>query len=263
MNENSRAFIVDSHCHVVKEYFADDQTEVMERAIDSGVRFFVNPGVSLADAPEVIELTRKYDHLFGGVGVHPHEAKTWNSESETLLRKFASEPKIVGIGECGLDYYYNLSEPETQREVFASQIRIACDLDLPIIVHCRDAWTECMDIIEEAGKGKVRGVFHCFTGGPELLTRIARLNFFISFSGIVTFKKSEQIQRAAELAPEDRILVETDCPYLAPQKVRGKKNEPSYVWMVAEKVAELRNKSVEEIAEKCLTNAISLFRLPV
>ncbi len=262
MVEGNRGSIVDSHCHVVKEYFSDDQTEVMERAITSGVRFFVNPGVSLADAPEVIELTRNYPALFGGVGVHPHEAKTWNEESEAQLRKFAAEPKIVGIGECGLDYYYNLSEPETQRAVFASQIRIAVDLDKPIIVHCRDAWVECIDIIEEAGQGKVRGVFHCFTGGPELLPRIAKLDFFISFSGIVTFKKSEQIQKAAELAPEDRILVETDCPYLAPQKVRGKKNEPSYVWMVAEKLAELRNQPLENIAESCLRNAISLFRLP-
>ena len=251
--------VVDSHCHVVKEYFAEDQTEVIERALSSGVKFLVNPGVSLADADEVLALTQKYGPLYGAVGVHPHEAKTWDENSEEKLRHYTAQPKIVGIGECGLDYFYNHSEPDIQRQVFAAQVRLATELDLPVIVHCRDAWSECMDIIESAGQKRARGVFHCFTGGPDLLPRIAELGFYISFSGIVTFKKAEAIQKAAELAPEDKILVETDCPYLAPQKVRGKRNEPSYVWMVAEKVAELRKKSLEETASSCLKNAQALF----
>ncbi len=252
--------VVDSHCHVVREDFADDQSEVIERALAGGVKYLINPGCSLADADEVLALTQKYEPLFGAVGIHPHEAKTWDEKSEQRLRDYASHEKIIGIGECGLDYFYNHSEPDVQQEVFAAQVRIALDLDLPVIVHCRDAWDECMDIIEREGKKKVRGVFHCFTGGPDLLPRIAELGFYISFSGIVTFKKSEEIQKAAAQAPEDRILVETDCPYLAPQKVRGKRNEPVYVWMVAEKVAELRNTPLEVTAASCLQNARTLFR---
>jgi TatD DNase family protein len=255
------ASIVDSHCHVVKEYFPVDQAEVIERAISSGVQYLVNPGVSLADAAEVLELTQLYEPLFGGVGVHPHEASTWDETSEAQLRYYAAFPKIVGIGECGLDYFYKHSEPDTQRKVFAAQVRLAVELNKPVIVHCRDAWSECMDILEESGQGKVKGVFHCFTGGPELLPRIVQLGFYVSFSGIVTFKKSAQIQNAAQLISDDRILVETDCPYLAPQPVRGKRNEPSYVWLVAEKVGQLRSQSTVEIAATCADNAKTLFGL--
>jgi TatD DNase family protein len=260
--ENPQGSVIDSHCHVVREYFAHDQAEVIERALSSGVKYLVNPGCSLADAEEVLELTRLYKPLYGGVGIHPHEAKTWDAGSEAKIKHYAGQEKIVGIGECGLDYYYNHSEPETQRTVFAHHVRIARELNLPVIVHCRDAWDECMDIIEEAGKNEVDGVFHCFTGGPELLPRIARLGFYMSFSGIVTFKKSEAIQEAARLAPSDKILVETDCPYLAPQKVRGKRNEPAYVWMVAEKVAELRGISLKEVADFSAQNTCRLFKLP-
>jgi TatD DNase family protein len=256
-----RSSIIDTHCHVVKEYFSDDQDEVIERAVSQGVSCLINPGVSLADAEEVLALTQKHPHLFGAVGVHPHEAKTWNNESEGILRQYAAEPKFVGIGECGLDYFYNNSEPEVQRRVFENQIRIASQLDKPLIVHCRDAWDECFTLIENAGEGKVRGVFHCFTGGPEHLERVNALGFYLSFSGIVTFPKSKNIQQAAEQAPIDKILVETDCPYLAPQPVRGRRNEPAYVWMVAEKLAELRKDSVESISARCLENAENLFAL--
>jgi TatD DNase family protein len=262
VNPSPKSSIVDSHCHLVQEYFPADQTEVIERAIESGVKYFVNPGVSLSKAHEVLELTNRYDQVYGGVGVHPHEASTWNDESEDKIRQMFSNQKMVAIGECGLDYFYNHSEPATQRSVFAAQVALATDLDKPLIVHCRDAWNECMDILEKHGRGKARGVFHCFTGGPELLPRIASLGFYISFSGIVTFKKSEMIQKAAQSVPSSKILVETDCPYLAPQKVRGQRNEPSYVWLIAEKLAELRNTSVERIAFDTSANAEELFRFP-
>jgi TatD DNase family protein len=258
----NNGFIIDSHCHVVKEYFAEDQDAVITRAIEKGVGQLVNPGVSLADADEVVQLTEKYEQLFGGVGVHPHEAKSWSAESEGKMRAVAGREKIVAIGECGLDFFYKLSEPEIQKDVFARQVRLACELNKPVIVHCRDAWDECLDILEREGRGAVKGVFHCFTGGPEILPRIKALDFFVSFSGIVTFPKSDQIQKAAPLVPLNRILVETDCPYLAPQKMRGKRNEPAFVWMVAEKIAELRGMTLEEAARACAENASALFSLP-
>ncbi len=258
----NNGFIIDSHCHVVKEYFPDDQDEVISRAFEKGVGQLVNPGVSLADADEVVLLTERFAELYGGVGIHPHEAKTWDDSSDSRIRTLAARPKIVAIGECGLDFFYKHSEPETQKEVFAKQVRLARDLNLPVIVHCRDAWNECLEIIEREGEGEVKGVFHCFTGGPEILPRIEAVDFFVSFSGIVTFPKSHQIQQAAPLVSLERILVETDCPYLAPQKMRGKRNEPSYVWMVAEKIAELRGITLAATASACAANARSLFALP-
>ena len=200
--------------------------------------------------------------LYAAVGVHPHEAKHWHAESESILLNAAKDPKVVAIGECGLDFFYNHSEAEKQKEVFATHVRIARELKMPIIVHCRDAWDECLDILEDHGQKKVKGVFHCFTGGPEIVPRIKELDFYVSFSGILTFKKSVEIQAAAPLIPEDRILVETDCPYLAPQKVRGKRNEPSFVWYTLEKLAELRATSSEATAKACVDNARELFALP-
>jgi len=254
--------IIDSHAHVVREYFSDDQAAVIDRAFQSGVVQMINPGVVLDNLDELWELADKYANIYVAVGLHPHEAKSWNAEAEALLIEAASRSKVVGIGECGLDYYYNNSEPEAQRQAFRAQIRIARALDKPVIVHCRDAWDDALSLLESEGGGAVRGVFHCFTGGPEVLPRVAALNFYISFSGIVTYPNAKSIQAAAKLAPIDRILVETDCPFLAPQKVRGKKNEPAYVWHVAEKLAELRQQSLEYICENCCTNTRTLFRLP-
>ena len=255
--------IIDSHAHVVREYFPDDQDEVLTRAFESGVVQLVNPGVVLGNMDELFELSRKYDQLFIALGLHPHEAKDWNEAADADLRAAAMKPKVVGIGECGLDFYYNHSDHESQRRAFSAQIRIARDLKKPIIIHCRDAWDEVITMLETEGHGQVRGVFHCFTGGPQLLPRIAALDFYISFSGIVTFKNAKEIQEAAREAPADRILVETDCPYLAPQKVRGKRNEPAYVWHVAEKVSELRNQPLEALCERCVDNTRALFGLPV
>ncbi len=254
--------IIDSHAHVVREYFPDDQDQVIARAFESGVVQMVNPGVVLGNIDELFELSRKYDRLYIALGLHPHEAKDWNASAEASLREAATQPKVVAIGECGLDFYYNHSEPDQQRHAFAAQIRIARELKKPIIVHCRDAWDEVMTLLETEGNGEIRGVFHCFTGGPQLLPRIAALDFYISFSGIVTFKNAKEIQAAAKEAPADRILVETDCPFLAPQQMRGKRNEPAYVWHVAEKVAELRNEELDALCARCVDNTRALFNLP-
>lgn len=254
--------IVDSHCHVVKEYFGEDQDLIISRACQSGVEYFINPSVTLNDGAEIIALSEKWQQIYAGVGVHPHEAKSWTTASAALLHNYCRHPKVVAVGECGLDFYYKNSVPEVQKAVFAEQIRLARQLEKPIIVHCRDAWGDAIALLKSEGQGEIAGVFHCFTGGPDLLAAIAELDFYVSFSGIVTFPKSQEIQTAAKQVPESRLLAETDCPYLAPQPVRGKRNEPSFVWMVAEKLAELRGTSVDEIGELCADNAKRLFRLP-
>lgn len=253
--------IIDSHAHVVKEFFADDQSEVIERAFNHGVSHMVNPGVQVEDIPELLALAEKHEKISIGVGQHPHEAKHFTSDFYDKMVDAVKNPKVVAIGECGLDFHYNNSDRESQLHAFKEQIRMARTHSKPIIVHCRDAWQEAFQLIEEEGKGEVQGVFHCFTGGPELIPDIKRLGFYVSFSGIVTFPNAKDIQAAAPLVPDDRVLVETDCPFLAPQKVRGNRNEPVYVWLVAEKIAELRNSNLEEVARLASENARRLFNL--
>lgn len=255
--------IIDSHAHLTWDSFAEDQTEVIERAFADGVVQMVQAGVDLKTIPEMFKLTEQYSEIFIGVGLHPHEAKLWNDEADSQIREAAEHPKVVAIGECGLDFYYNHSDRDAQLACFKAQIEIAREMNKPLIVHSRDAWDDTFELLEKVGQGKVRGVFHCFTGGPEQLPRIAALDFYVSFSGILTFSSAKNIQAAAPLAPNNRILVETDCPYLAPQPVRGKRNEPVYVWYVAEKLAQLRGVSLEQIAETTVANARQLFNLPV
>jgi TatD DNase family protein len=259
----SSGSIIDSHAHVVKEYFEEDQKEVIQRAFDSGIVQMINPGVVLHSIPELLELSDRYEQIYTAVGLHPHDAKDWTEASFDVIRKACEHPKVVAIGECGLDFFYNHSDHDSQVHALKAQIQLALETNKPIIIHCRDAWDETITLLEEEGMGKIRGVFHCFTGGPELLPRIEKLDFYVSFSGIVTFPKSKPIQEAAVLVQEERMLVETDCPFLAPQKVRGKKNEPSFVWYTAEKLAELRGKTLGEVAATCRDNARELFGLPV
>jgi len=255
--------IIDSHAHLTWDSFADDQEQVIERAFNEGVVQIVQAGVDLATIPEMKKIAERYERIFFGAGIHPHEAKFWSDEAEAALIEASQHQKMVAIGECGLDYFYNHSDHDSQKVAFKAQVRLAQKLGKPLIIHTRDAWDDTFAIIEEEGAGQVTGVFHCFTGGPEVLARIKAIDFYVSFSGIVTFKNAIPIQEAAALVPEDRILVETDCPYLAPMPYRGKRNEPSYVWMVAQKVADLRAVELTAIAQKTAENARRLFRLPL
>lgn len=254
--------IIDSHAHLDWESFKEDRDAVIQRAFDAGVAQIVQAGVYLHTIPEAIALADQFERIYIGIGLHPHEAKFWTEESAGLLREAAKHPKVVGIGECGLDFHYNHSERDVQLEVFAAQVDIARELSKPLIIHTREAWEDTFRILNDHGKGQVRGVFHCFTGGPEVIPEIKRLDFYVSFSGIVTFPKATDIQAAAPLVADDRILVETDSPYLSPQGLRGKRNEPANVWVVANKVAELRKISKEAIAKQTSENARRLFNLP-
>lgn len=258
--------IIDSHAHVLNEYFPDERQTVYDRAFASHVQAMINPAVTVQGLPEIIEIIDNLPQIYGAAGQHPHDAKDWCAAHRETVIKTLEHPKMVAVGECGLDYYYNNSSREEQLLAFREQIAIAVSLDKPIIVHCRDAWDDAFELLGAADKSakeqRLRGVFHCFTGGPEHLDAIRELDFYVSFSGILTYSSAKSIQAAAPLMAENRILVETDCPFLAPQKVRGKRNEPSFVWWTAQKLAELRNTPLEAMAAVLSANARELFRLP-
>lgn len=254
--------IIDSHAHVVKEFFQEDQEDVIQRAFDSGLSRMVNPGVTLNDLDELLAIQARHKRISIGIGQHPHDAKDFDGNMKDRLEDALEKHDIVAVGECGLDFHYNNSDRQSQLAAFREQIRLARRFDKPVIVHCRDAWDDAFQCLTEEGKGEVKGVFHCFTGGPEQLPSIEKLGFYVSFSGILTFPNAKNIQEAAPLVKHEKILVETDCPFLAPQKMRGRKNEPAYVWFVAEKLAALRNSSLDEIAESASCNARALFNLP-
>lgn len=254
--------IVDSHAHLGWDSFKEDRSAVIERAFASGISQIVQAGVDFVSLPECLSIADEYANIWNGVGLHPHEAKFWDGNSADLVRDAFKHRSMVAIGECGLDYFYKHSEPETQKQVFREQVRLARELGKPLIIHTRDAWEETFAILNQEGKGEVRGVFHCFTGGPAQMPEIEKLDFYVSFSGILTFKTARDIQAAAPLVRSERVMVETDSPYLAPEGKRGKRNEPSYVWITAEKLAALRGSSLDEVAELTSANARKLFALP-
>lgn len=254
--------IVDSHAHLDWDSFQDDRDEVIARAFAAGVSQIVQAGVYLHAIPDMLSLAERFPNIYVGVGLHPHEAKTWDAGAADKIRQAARHPKVVAIGECGLDFHYNFSEREDQLRVFTEHVRLARELGKPLIIHTRNAWEDTFRVLEEHGQGHLKGVFHCFTGGPEVLPAINKLDFYVSFSGIVTFPKATDIQAAAPLVPSQRVLVETDCPYLAPHGLRGKRNEPANVWLVAEKVAQLRGVDKDLLAHETSHNARRLFGLP-
>ncbi len=253
-------FVIDSHAHMLSQYYKDIGS-VVQAAADVKVKAMVIPAVNLATCQEAIDVANLSTNLFAAIGHHPHEANEYDARSEDRLYELAKSPKVVAIGETGLDFYYNLSTKDEQIRAFTSQLGIAKELNKPVIVHCRDAFDEIFDIITKVGHKL--GVFHCFTGEPSMLEKIDELGFYISFSGIVTFPKSSQIQETARLMKIDKLLVETDCPYLTPVPYRGKPNEPKYILHTLAKIASLRNLSVDEMAEITSSNTIRLFSLPL
>ena len=258
--------IIDSHAHLVKEFFAADQKLVIGNMKAANVQQIINPGIDLKTIPELIELADNHENIYIGLGQHPHQANEWDKSSSEVIEKHIQHPKVVAIGECGLDFYYNNSAKEAQIFVLKEQLKIARKYKKPVIIHCRDAWKELFEILVE-GNEPIKGVLHCFTGTAQIVEELKTLgknvDFYISFSGILTFPKAQDIQAAAKIVDNDKILVETDCPFLAPHPMRGKRNEPAYVWYTAEKLAELRDQPLEDIARFSTNNARNLFGLPV
>lgn len=250
--------LVDSHCHLDFEDLSGRLPDVLARMKANGVGAAVCIAVNLEDLPRVLALAESDDRLFASVGVHP-EYSDAQEPTEDRLVVLAAHPKVIAIGETGLDYYWHKDAPEWQRDRFRAHIRAARRCALPLVIHTRDAAADTLRLMAEEGAGEAGGVMHCFTESWEVASVALDLGFHISFSGIVTFKNALQIKEVARKVPADRLLIETDAPYLAPVPYRGKTNEPGFVLHVAEEIARLRGLSVEAVAEITTNNFVRLF----
>ena len=250
--------LVDSHCHLDFPDLASDLPGILERMRTAGVGCAVCVSVNLEDFPRVLALSERHPELYATVGVHP-EYTDAEEPTKARLLELAAHPKVIAIGETGLDYYWQKDRPEWQRQRFRTHIRAARDCRKPLVVHMRDAADDTLGILAEEEASAVGGIMHCFTETWDVARRALDLGFLISFSGIVTFRNATAIHEVARMAPLDRILVETDAPYLAPVPYRGKRNEPSYVRHVAESVASLRGISTEEVVSATTSNFYRLF----
>ncbi len=253
--------LVDSHCHLDMldlTPYDGDMGQLLAAAEAVGVEHFLTIGVDMENADKVIAIAEQFDNVHASVGMHPSDKAESEPTVEDLLA-YAARPKVVAIGETGLDYYYNDSGLELQRERFRTHIRAAKQCQKPLIIHSRDAREDTIRILTEEGANQVTGVMHCFTENWAMAEQALALGFYISISGIVTFKNAQNVADVAKKIPLERLLIETDSPYLAPVPYRGKKNEPQYVRFVAEKVAELREVPVEEIAAATTCNFYRLF----
>ena len=261
MADQPKLMVIDSHCHIDMPHFDADREAVVARAREAGVAdMLIAGGVDAEDGHRRALRVAEEFGLPVSAGVHPHEAKLANEAIYDELRGLARERRIVAIGEIGLDFHYDYSPRDVQREVFRKQVRLARDANLPIIIHTREADDETAAILEEEGARETGGVIHCFTGGEELARRALALGFYVSLSGIIAFPRSETIQAVARSVPQDRLLVETDSPFLAPPPHRGKRNEPAFVVEVARKVAGLRGESAEAVGAAAKRNFERLFR---
>ena len=253
--------LVDSHAHVDDERFDADREEVVARASAAGVSLIINVGADMASSARSVALAGKYPGIYAAVGMHPHDAKDMQETDYIQLEQWTKQPKVVAIGEIGLDYHYDLSPRPMQKEVFLRQLDLARKTGKPFIIHEREAHLDMFEIIKSAARG-LNGVFHCFSGSVETAREYLNMGFYISVAGPVTFSKSGKTKEVAKFVPLDRLLVETDSPYLTPQPFRGRRNEPAYVRLVAEEIANLRNLSLEELAAATTANVRRLFNIP-
>ena len=251
--------LVDSHCHLDDKRFTADLDAVLDRAAAAGITRILTIGTG--DGPpeldRAVRLADRYPQIYASVGVHPHDASKATASTIDDLRELARHPKVMGFGEIGLDYHYDFSPREVQREIFAAQLELARELKLPIIIHTREAWDDTIATIRRHWSGP--GVMHCFTGGPEQAEEALALGLYLSFGGVITFKTANELRIAAQIVPADRLLTETDAPYLAPTPWRGKRNEPAFMIETAKKLSEIRGTTLEAIAELTSTNFDRLF----
>lgn len=248
--------IIDSHAHLDFPPFDPDREAVIARARVAGMVAILNVGADLESSRASVALARQYDFIYAAVGIHPHDAETMTPAVLEELRHLARCPKVVAIGEIGLDYYRDLSPRPVQRQAFADQLALAAEVGLPVIIHCRDAWADTLAILR-GWSG--RGVLHSYSGGPERLEEVLALGFSVGISGPVTFPNAHRLRAVVATVPLDRLLVETDCPYLTPEPYRGRRNEPAYVWYVAGAIARARGMTAEEVAQITTENARRLF----
>jgi TatD DNase family protein len=259
---------VDSHAHIDGPEFDGDRDEVIRRARDAGVDVILNVGTGDPHSgafERAIELAEKYDSIYTAVGVHPHDARLFDDQAEERIKRLASSSaRVIAWGEIGLDFHYDNSPRDVQQNVFRRQLQLAREASLPVIVHTREAENETIELLRSEWAGSaLPGIMHCFSGSLPLAEQAIELDFSISFSGIVTFKKADDLRAVAQGIPLDRLLIETDCPFLSPLPYRGKRNEPAYVVEVARCLAEIRGTSVEEMGRITTQNLASLFKLQI
>ena len=266
--------LFDTHCHIADPRFDSDRAEVIQRFLDAGVAralVVADPREAVYDGPEdeggklvalgnegrVFDLAERYDFLYAAIGVHPHNASGWDAEAEATVRRYVAHPKCRLLGEIGLDYHYDLSPREVQRQVFDIQLDMAWTLGLPVQLHIREAHGDCMDMLRaRASAGRMPGgIMHCYTGSWEAAKVYLDLGLYISLSGAVTFKNAPKLSEVARNVPADRLLVETDCPYMAPVPLRGRRNEPAFIAHTFAKVAELRGEGPDRLSEQLWENA--------
>jgi len=254
--------LIDSHAHLDFSQFRDDRDAVVRRASEADVTAIINVGTDPASSEQSVELAARYSMIYATVGVHPHDAGTLSGDVLERLAELAAGEKVVAIGEIGLDFYRDLSPRDQQRQAFRQQIRLALELDLPLVIHDRDAHAETLQILRQEEAGRVGGVLHCFSGDLDMAWEGIALGFLIAFGGPITYggKKKQDI---AGRIPLEKILIETDCPFLTPVPHRGQRNEPAYVRHVAERLARLRGISFEEVAAATTGNAAELFGLSI
>lgn len=255
------ALLIDSHAHLQDKAYRDDRDEVIRRALEGGLEGIVCVGYDLESSLETVEIARAHPKISAVVGIHPHDAKTLTPDTQERLYQLGRDPKVVAIGEIGLDFYRDLSPREVQKEAFIAQIRLARELKKPVVIHDRDAHQEVLEIIKQEKAGENGGVMHCYSGSLPMAIELIKLGFHISFAGPLTFKNARRALEVAARLPLDRILVETDCPYLTPEPLRGRRNEPLHVREVARKLAEIRRRPLAEIAYLTSKNTREVFRI--
>jgi TatD DNase family protein len=250
---------IDTHAHLFYPNFTEDLDEVIERAKSSEVDYIIIPATDIGTAKQTLALADKYEMIYAQVGVHPHETKDWTNDNLKVIEELARHPKVVAIGEIGLDYYYDFSPKEKQIEAFRAQIELALKLDLPVVVHNRESDEDIMQIVREYCSSGLRGQFHCFNGSLSYARDLIRMKYFVSFTGNITFKKADLLRETLSNIRLHYIMLETDSPFMTPIPYRGKRNEPSYVKYIAQQIAELHKIPIEEVARITSINAFRLF----
>lgn len=255
--------LIDTHCHLTFEPLAGEVPGVIERSRAAGVTGWITVGTSLEDSRRAIELAAMYEHMYAAIGIHPHEAKDGDAAALTELKRLAKQEKVVALGETGLDFHYNFSKQPDQARVFAAHLEIARETGLPVVVHSRNAFDETVEILDCSGRGLKGVVFHCFSGSAEQAQQLLDRGYYLSFTGVVTFKNAEATRAAARVVPLDRLMVETDAPYMSPEPVRKQKpNEPALMVYTAKLLADLKGVNLDNLAQATTRNAIEFFGLP-
>ena len=252
--------LIDTHAHVNSEKFEGEREQIIANAKEQGLNAIINFGDTMESSAHCVELTKEFDICYSGVGIHPEEAFPMTADDDERIAEWTKNEKVVAIGEIGLDYYWEKDplKRQLQKDIFIRQLDLARQLHMPVCVHDRDAHGDALEIIKKEGKD-LRGVFHCFAGSYEMAVELFKMGWYIGVDGPLTFKNAAKLPEIVQKVPLERILVETDCPYMAPVPMRGKRNEPAYVYHVAAKLAELRGEPIEKVLEQTTKNALELY----